>query len=68
MWMNPADIIYVCDNPGKDIQAPQQLGMKCVLFANNDGIYYNNQELKQHETIVVRSIAELSEEWSAYGR
>lgn len=37
--LNPADVVYVGDNPVKDFQAPQQLGMKCLWFRNNDGLY-----------------------------
>lgn len=37
--LNPADIVYVGDNPAKDFQAPQQLGMRCILFKNPDGLY-----------------------------
>lgn len=37
--MNPADIVYVGDNPVKDFQAPQQLGMSSVWFRNEDGLY-----------------------------
>ena len=37
--LNPADIVYVGDNPAKDFQAPQQLGMKSVWFKNPEGIY-----------------------------
>ena len=37
--MNPADIVYVGDNPVKDFQAPQQLGMSSVWFRNEDGVY-----------------------------
>lgn len=37
--MNPADIVYVGDNPAKDFQAAQQLGMKSVRFENPDGIH-----------------------------
>lgn len=39
-WKLPAtQIIYVGDNPAKDFQAPQQLGMKTVWFRNTDGLY-----------------------------
>ena len=42
-WRLPAsEIVYVADNQAKDFQAPQQLGMKCIWYRNNDGIY--NQE------------------------
>ena len=37
--LNPADIVYVGDNPVKDFQAPQQLGMKGIWFRNADGLY-----------------------------
>ena len=37
--LNPADIVYVGDNPAKDFQAPQQLGMRSLWFRNMDGLY-----------------------------
>ncbi len=37
--LNPADVIYVGDNPVKDFQAPQQLGMKSVLINNKEKLY-----------------------------
>ena len=37
--LNPADAVYVGDNPVKDFQAPQQLGMKSLWFKNEDGLY-----------------------------
>ena len=37
--MNPSDIVYVGDNPAKDFQAPQQLGMKRIYFNNPEGLY-----------------------------
>lgn len=41
--VNPSDVVYVGDNPIKDFQAPQQLGMKSLWFNNNDGLYSGNQ-------------------------
>ncbi|WP_242964287.1 HAD-IA family hydrolase [Eubacterium sp. An3] len=39
-WRLPAsEMLYVADNPTKDFQAPQQLGMKSVWFRNEDGLY-----------------------------
>lgn len=39
-WRLPASqMLYVADNPAKDFQAPQQLGMKSVWFRNMDGLY-----------------------------
>lgn len=40
--MNPSDIVYVGDNPAKDFQAPQQLGMRSIYFNNSDGLYRTN--------------------------
>ena len=37
--LNPADAVYVGDNPVKDFQAPRQLGMKSLWFKNEDGLY-----------------------------
>lgn len=39
-WRLPAsEIVYVADNPNKDFQAPRQLGIKSIFFANPDGLY-----------------------------
>ena len=38
--LNPADVVYVGDNPAKDFQAPQQLGMRSIYCSNPDGIYH----------------------------
>lgn len=43
--LNPADIVYVGDNPVKDFQAPQQLGMRGLWFKNADGLYSMNPYL-----------------------
>lgn len=32
-------MLYVADNPNKDFIAPQKLGMKCLFFRNQNGIY-----------------------------
>ena len=37
--LDSADIIYIGDNPSKDFQAPQQLGMRSIWFKNQDGLY-----------------------------
>ena len=42
--MNPADVIYVGDNPAKDFLAPKQLGMKWLLYQNVDGLYLSRNE------------------------
>lgn len=31
---------YVGDNPAKDFKAPEQLGMRSILFRNPDGLYF----------------------------
>ena len=39
-WKLPAsEIVYIADNPEKDFQATQQLGMNSIWFQNEDGIY-----------------------------
>lgn len=40
--LNPEDIVYVGDNPMKDFQAPQQLGMRSIYFENEDSLYRIN--------------------------
>ena len=42
--LNPADVVYIGDNPTKDFQAPQQLGMKSLWFKNEDGLYSTDGE------------------------
>ena len=42
--LNPADVVYVGDNPTKDFQAPQQLGMKWIFYKNVDGLYSKDDE------------------------
>ena len=37
--LNPADVVYVGDNPAKDFQAAQQLGMRSLWFKNVKGLY-----------------------------
>jgi HAD superfamily hydrolase (TIGR01549 family) len=54
--LNPADVVYVGDNPVKDFQAPQQLGMKSIWFRNADGIY---QDTNKDSEWTVRNISEL---------
>ena len=45
-WRLPAShIVYVGDNPAKDLQAPKQLGMKCIYFKNMDGLYFSENEV-----------------------
>ncbi len=35
------EMCYVGDNIKKDFMAPKKLGMKCICFRNNEGLYYN---------------------------
>lgn len=44
--MNPVDNVYVGDNPVKDFQAPQQLGMRSMCYRNEDGLYHNAAEMR----------------------
>lgn len=56
--LNPAGIVYVGDNPVKDFQAPQQLGMRSLWFRNADGIY---QGTNIDSGWTVRTISELQD-------
>ena len=41
-WRLPmSEIVYIGDNPAKDFQAPQQIGMKALWFRNEDGLYFD---------------------------
>ena len=52
LWrLNPADIVYVGDNPVKDFQAPQQLGMRSIWFKNQDGLYSSDDDRKYVSSI-----------------
>lgn len=42
--LNSADVVYIGDNPTKDFQAPQQLGMRSLCFKNADGLYSTDGE------------------------
>ena len=53
---NPADIVYVGDNPVKDFQAPRQLGMKSVWFKNADGLY---ADVNGFNRLMISSLDEL---------
>ena len=45
-WRLPAsEIVYIGDNGTKDFQAPRQLGMKCLWFRNEEGLYCQPTEL-----------------------
>lgn len=46
-WKLPFhQIVYIGDNPNKDLQAPRQLGMKSILLENNDGLYISSKNTK----------------------
>ena len=39
-WRIPFEqMVYVGDNPIKDFQAPNQLGLKSIFFMNSNGLY-----------------------------
>ena len=57
--LNPTDIVYVGDNPVKDFQAPQQLGMKSIWFNNADGLYSWKSSINGHKLGTVYSIKDL---------
>ena len=57
--LNPADMVYVGDNAEKDFQAPQQLGMRCVWFQNEDGLYRNGDTDGIKTKVICKTIAVL---------
>lgn len=58
-WRLPAEeIVYVADNPAKDFQAPRQLGMKSLWFANREGLY-TGPESPQVEVERIEKITDL---------
>ncbi len=64
-WRLPAsEMLYVGDNPVKDFQAPQQLGMKSIWFRNEDALHsdlYEKVYEKVNKTITVNEIIELTD-------
>ena len=55
--VNPADVVYIGDNPMKDFQAPQQLGMKSVLIERKDGLYFNGTcDIKREKVSSIRDV------------
>ncbi len=54
--LNPADVVYVGDNPTKDFQAPQQLGMRSLWFMNADGLYCDNPKVQKQP---INSVSQL---------
>lgn len=42
--MDYENMLYIGDNVGKDFQAPRQLGMWCIWFQNEDGVYWKEQD------------------------
>lgn len=55
--LNPADVVYVGDNPVKDFQAPQQLGMKSMLVKNEDGVYAEHVSFEK--SVPISSLCEV---------
>lgn len=54
--LNPADVVYVGDNPAKDFQAPQQLGMRSIYFRNSDSLYSGEEN---SNLSIIRTITDL---------
>ena len=54
-WRLPTEeIAYVGDNPRKDFQAPQQLGMWCFWYKNKDGLYSGGEGCASNVVILER--------------
>jgi HAD superfamily hydrolase (TIGR01549 family) len=60
--LNPADIVYVGDNPVKDFQAPQQLGMKSIWFRNADGLYRKSKDRYEQDVSIYEVIDKIIRE------
>lgn len=59
-WKLPAaQMVYVADNPAKDFQAPQQLGMKSIWFKNKDGLYTRCEDVGKQVINNVRDLEPL---------
>lgn len=56
--VNPADVVYIGDNPTKDFQAPQQLGIKTAYFSNPDGLY---KGISEYQGVTIGNITDLEE-------
>ena len=56
--LNPADVVYIGDNPTKDFQAPQHLGIKTVYFSNPDGLY---KGICEYQGVTIGNITDLEE-------
>ena len=56
-WRLPAsEMVYVADNPVKDFQAPQQLGMKSVWFKNSAGLYTGNNVANEEYIVNINMV------------
>ncbi|MBR1603140.1 MAG: ATP-grasp domain-containing protein [Synergistaceae bacterium] len=47
--LNYNEILYIGDNLDKDFQAPRQLGMRTLHFANPESIYYSTRQTCEGE-------------------
>lgn len=56
--LNPADIVYIGDNPVKDFLASHQLGMRSIWFKNPEGIYSSDTA---NINIMINRIVEVKE-------
>ena len=46
-WKLPYEqIVYIGDNPTKDYQAPQQLGIRFIYFENIEGLYQGDKNFQ----------------------
>lgn len=60
-WRLPfSEIVYIGDNPAKDFQAPQQLGINIRWFRNPDGLY--SKSSGREDKLCANSIFDIAEE------
>lgn len=59
--LSPSEIVYVADNPEKDFQAPQQLGMMSICLASENGLYKSEEMKRQTNVRIIHHLSELSD-------
>lgn len=62
-WRIPFEqLIYIGDNPAKDFQAPNQLGMKAVWFKTENGLYSNQTKYLHNGILKITQLKEIEAE------
>lgn len=62
-WRIPFEqLIYIGDNPAKDFQAPNQLGMKAVWFKTENGLYSDQTKYLHNGILKITQLKEIEAE------